>query len=1086
MDFPKRYAKLNHAQREAVDTIEGPVLVVAGPGTGKTELLSVRAANILQKTDTTPDSILCLTFTDNAANEMRQRLSQIIGKDAHKVSIHTFHSFGSEIINQNQEYFYNGAEFRPADELSRYEVMHEIFDDLELGNVWVTKKDDQYMHIKSALSTISDIKRSGLATEELLKVIANNQETLDKAEPWLQPVFEGRINKAVIDRAKKIAKNMASLGDKELLFSGIQPMGNILAGSFVAALDEAIESDSYTPLKVWRDTWLEKNRQNELVFKSQKRQKKLRAICAVYDSYINRMREAGLYDFDDMIYQTVHALEVIDELRLNLQEKYLYIMVDEFQDTNLAQMRILHSLSKNDAGDPTNIFAVGDDDQAIYSFQGADVNHILDFTVTCPEAKLIALKDNYRSANDILRGARGVILQGSDRLETRLDNLNKELTSQVEHLGNVDLRHGKNAYEERAWIAQDIKQRIKNGQKPSDIAVLTRKHSQIESLLPYLQQQGIAINYEKRDNLLEHPLIEFLHLVASALVNLASGDHDQANSYMPKILAHSVWALKPQDIWQISLNSYKNRALWLETMESLPKLESTYKWFIEKIPSVDTLPLEQALDSIVGQDEDSLIFKYFFSQDNLQNTPETYVENLEALREVRTKLREYRPNQKLGLREFVEFINMSKKLGLVINSSRSSSQDNEAINVMSAHKSKGLEFDTVYISNVVESNWGEKVSGGPQFISYPENLPLKRSDGSADERLRLLYVAMTRAKKDLILTYSDENDTGKKTLPAGVLEMADIKEQSIDLKDSTAQRLEIANASWYQQLVDTQEKSLKELLEPRLQDYKLSVTHLGNFLDTSRGGPIYFLMKNLLNFPEAKSGNASYGTAVHEALRQAHTHLAATGRKQAIEDVVGRFNVALTSERMNDKDFAKYSDKGSVSLRTFLEAKYDSFSKTQKAELDFKHQNSSLGEAILSGKLDLVDINQKDKTICVTDYKTGKPAHSWKGKSDPENMKLHRYKHQLMFYKLLVENSRDFAGYSVTKGVLQFVEPDENGEIVALETDFSTEDMQSFSQLVEAVWGYIKQLDLPDVSHYGDKLSSIKMFEKELLDSAHA
>jgi len=173
-------------------------------------------------------------------------------------------------------------------------------------------------------------------------------------------------------------------------------------------------------------------------------------------------------------------------------------------------------------------------------------------------------------------------------------------------------------------------------------------------------------------------------------------------------------------------------------------------------------------------------------------------------------------------------------------------------------------------------------------------------------------------------------------------------------------------------------------------------------------------------------------------------------------------------------------------LRTFLEAKYDSFSKTQKAELDFKHQNSSLGEAILSGKLDLVDINQKDKTICVTDYKTGKPAHSWKGKSDPENMKLHRYKHQLMFYKLLVENSRDFAGYSVTKGVLQFVEPDENGEIVALETDFSTEDMQSFSQLVEAVWGYIKQLDLPDVSHYGDKLSSIKMFEKELLDSAHA
>jgi len=127
MDFVKRYSKLNEAQKQAVDAIDGPVMVIAGPGTGKTELLSVRAANILLKTDTLPENILCLTFTESGANAMRERLTEIIGKDAYKIAVHTFHSFGSEIINQNGQYFYQGAHFLPADELSRYEIIHDIF-----------------------------------------------------------------------------------------------------------------------------------------------------------------------------------------------------------------------------------------------------------------------------------------------------------------------------------------------------------------------------------------------------------------------------------------------------------------------------------------------------------------------------------------------------------------------------------------------------------------------------------------------------------------------------------------------------------------------------------------------------------------------------------------------------------------------------------------------------------------------------------------------------------------------------------------------------------------------------------------------
>ena len=135
MDFSTRYAKLNTAQKQAVDTTEGPVMVIAGPGTGKTELLSMRAANILKKTDTLPENILCLTFTESGASAIRERLSSIIGKDAFKVATHTFHSFGAEIMNQYAEYFYNGAQFRAADDLSSYELLRAIFDDLDHSKV---------------------------------------------------------------------------------------------------------------------------------------------------------------------------------------------------------------------------------------------------------------------------------------------------------------------------------------------------------------------------------------------------------------------------------------------------------------------------------------------------------------------------------------------------------------------------------------------------------------------------------------------------------------------------------------------------------------------------------------------------------------------------------------------------------------------------------------------------------------------------------------------------------------------------------------------------------------------------------------
>jgi DNA helicase-2/ATP-dependent DNA helicase PcrA len=174
MDFSHRYKLLNIAQREAVDSLDGPLMVIAGPGTGKTELLSMRTANILDKTDTLPENVLCLTFTQSGASSMRDRLTSIIGKDAYKVAIHTFHSFGSEVINQNGQYFYQGANFRPADELSTYEILRGIFDQLDYRNVIAGKINDDYTYLYDASTVISELKKSGLTSDVLLVILEAN------------------------------------------------------------------------------------------------------------------------------------------------------------------------------------------------------------------------------------------------------------------------------------------------------------------------------------------------------------------------------------------------------------------------------------------------------------------------------------------------------------------------------------------------------------------------------------------------------------------------------------------------------------------------------------------------------------------------------------------------------------------------------------------------------------------------------------------------------------------------------------------------------------------------------------------------
>jgi DNA helicase-2/ATP-dependent DNA helicase PcrA len=273
---------------------------------------------------------------------------------------------------------------------------------------------------------------------------------------------------------------------------------------------------------------------------------------------------------------------------------------------------------------------------------------------------------------------------------------------------------------------------------------------------------------------------------------------------------------------------------------------------------------------------------------------------------------------------------------------------------------------------------------------------------------------------------------------------------------------------------------MRELLRPTLENYKLTITDLNTFLDVSRGGPQTFLLNNLLRFPRAISPSAGYGTAIHATLHNTHTHMVANGNMQPVEDILHDFEQNLRAQRLSDTDFDHYLERGSTALTVFLTEKYDSFTPTQKTELDFNYQAVYIGEAHLTGKLDLVDI--KEDKIIVTDYKTGKPSRSWTGKVDYEKVKLHRFKQQLMFYDLLLSKSRDYGKYQVEKGVLQFVEPNKNGEILALEASFSSEELERFTRLIQAIWKHIVTLDLPDITEFDPSYKGMLAFEASLLD----
>jgi DNA helicase-2/ATP-dependent DNA helicase PcrA len=1100
--FEERYKGLNEEQRQAVDTIDGPVMVIAGPGSGKTEILSLRAVKILHERDLHPRNILCLTFTDAAAANMRNRLVGLIGADAYRIAIHTFHSFGIEIINRYPERFYGGATFMPADTVTQIEFLEDIFSRLNHNDPLRSQHNEKFVYINKALSAIGNLKKAGLTPDDFEKIIQENKKGIEEIDPLVQSVFEERVSKKLFGPAREIAEKIGQM-DSQKLPGNFKPFASYFASSLHEALDAA-EVEGTAPLTEWKGRFVKKGDDKVVHVADVVDMEKFTSLASIYRKYVDRMREEGYYDYNDMILDAISALKNHPGVRSELQERYQYILVDEFQDTNNAQMQLLGLLTDHPVheGRP-NIMVVGDDDQAIFKFQGAEIANIRAFAENYKDQTVIVLKKNYRSTQRIVDAARRVINQGKNRLETAIPIFRKELIAErqdisAEHIFGKEFLSRDTQYQ---WIVTEIQRLIeKEGMRPKEIAIIGREHKELESLVPYFHAAKIPLAYEREENVLRSPHIQQLITMArfaDSLMKKSAAEEE----LLPEILSYPFWQIDRHTLWELSVTAGEARTPWIAAMKQKGgQLAEIANFFVNLAAKAKQATAEEILHDLIGgpqvviaeedEDEDaptahemfSPFRSFYFGTNQFKKNRAEYLHFLSSLQSFVRTFREYRPGKSVLAADMLAFVDMHEKNNLAINNVSQFTNDKDAVQFMTAHKAKGLEFEGVFIINCEEGIWAD--TRGGRDMPLPSNLPIGPAGDTMDDKLRLFYVAMTRAKKLLYFTSSRRDFRGKPIDRLGFLapkegEQEWLVSELVDMGETDQIQESLLVGQWDASQLKQFTPDEKALLAPILEKYQLSVTHLQNFLNVADAGPLAFLERNLLMFPQPKTVDGAFGTAIHTTIKHIYSYLKSAEAQPTIEQILDWFEEYLRDERLNVVDYARKEKQGRQMLESWWEAKKDSLKPSDVIEFNFRNQGVVVEGAQLTGKVDRMIINGSQINVC--DFKTGKAIDQWELSDPYAKIKSWKYKQQLIFYKLLIEHSRDYGNFHAPEGFIEFVEP-VRGSIVDLPLVIDLADEDRLKALIKAVFAKIQALDFPDISGYSKDMKGIIQFEDDLLN----
>lgn len=1039
---------LNAEQREAVEYLDGPLLVIAGPGTGKTQLLSLRAANILAKRDAAPGNLLCLTYTDAGAEAMRKRLVELIGRDAYGIQVSTFHGFASSVRSSYPDYFARPASDQLATALCQAELMDAQLKRLPFG-LPLSGLGEQGVarNVGTMLGFVSKAKRSGLSYDELEQIA---EQTIDSAV-WLKEnsslcdFVARRATPALAEAFEAEVERACAAAPQELVRSVITAPGVYVP--FVVHFRDAVrrtqlvddESGKSTGYQEIRKAFFGGSNKTGRVFLAESIGQKLKVACQVASRYQAELDARSLYDYDDMIFDFVHAVEASDELRQRLQDTYRYIQIDEFQDTNGAQMRMVDLLCQGI--DRPNVMVVGDDDQAIMRFQGASIECVNQFEQRYRPLSIV-LKTNYRSTQPLVELGQGIAAQVERRLaasEGKQIVAAKQAAPDDQQEFRETVFHSK--AEEYAALAASIRERIDSGYaatcvKPDEaIAVIAPKHASLRALIPYLAAHNIPFSYRQTQDLFTSERMQATLAAVRCTVALSRGQKELAESYLPHVIAAPEFGGDHESSVRFALVARRDyHREWLLAMEKTgdKRITALRDRLVEWGASAATSPVGDLLFRIA--ERPLAYYRRLNAADPLAAVE--FNAGMRAL--LRFAEGEIACSQSLGravrLGDVVDRLDAAQVQGISIDAGISLDAPG-AVRLVSAHSSKGLEFDCVYLLDADDSMWH---CGASSEGVYPSNLLFGDAKDEDDAR-RLLFVAATRAKRNLEL-YRAQGATLREL--SGAIASAEIDTDPFELDAAI-------ETDWH----DSYRLDMPELLA--LLDVKRDVRHLSAsalnaFVAYEQGclNSLRFPERQVLRLPEAPSVSLEFGTIVH-AMFEDLSNKAMGVQQVPKEEIIAAFREKIAWMDFPESSVERYLQRFDRICSTFVPWMFEHLDAGRRIA-EKRIATATMAGTPLFGCLDLLLIDDGAKTVRIIDYKTGFTCDATPG-----------YERQLAFYKLLIERSPEFEGYTVVSLADCYVEPEkETGELhPPIETAPTDEDVRRLERLADAVWSRIEAGD---------------------------
>ncbi len=1010
--FQEALAKLNPEQLAAVEQMDGPVLVIAGPGTGKTQILAARIGKILLETDANAHEILCLTYTDAGAVAMRKRLFDFIGPDAYRVNIYTFHAFCNEIIQENLEYF-GKLNLEPLSDLDSVSLFRELVDDFPNDHLLKRFTGDIYYDVPRLKNLFSVMKRENWNEEMIRQAVKDYLDDLPNREEF------------------------------------IYKRGNAVKGI-------KIGDPKQKDIDAARDVMT-----------------KLLAAVSEYQRYDAKMKKGGYYDYDDMITWVLKAFRENEEILRKYQERYQYILVDEFQDTSGSQNELLKFLLNY--WDTPNVFVVGDDDQSIFKFQGANMKNILDFAGDYVNTlKTVVLKHNYRSNQHILDISKALISNNKERLTGQLQR-DKNLQSAHARFDEIAVEPEINEYENPAQevvhLALQVKALIDQGTPPTEIAVIYRNHSQVEELLKYLDSKKITVNTRRKIDILSLPfgekIISILRYLSMEMDSPYSGD-----DLLFKIMHYDFFNIAPIEIAKASMAVAKENYATSNNGEA----KTSLRRYITELKTVAQAslfdkPRNQEMKYLMTHIDDLLkasvsvtlqqlfqeliskmgILKYIMQQPDKGWYMEVLTNFFNFLKD------ESRRNPDIRIKDLVATIDLMSDNNIRLPLTQIIYSEN-GVNFLTAHGSKGLEFEHVFLLGADKKTWDSK--GRNTGFSFPDTLTNAPDDDIAlnEESRRLFYVALTRAKQNLVISYARKDKTGKDQESSQFIGeiLAETHLQVHYPKVNEADMMDFYVTQFSEDDKPRVELIDKNYIDQLLQNYTLSVTHLSNYLDC----PLRFYFQCLIRVPSGKSPSATFGSAVHDALKRAFRNLKDNNDEfMPTETFMKDFRTYMYRNRdsFTKEDFKLRLDYGDKILPSFYESNIPNWNKVAQVELSIK--NLEIDGVPVKGSLDKVEFVNKHE-VTVVDYKTGKYKNAREKLKGPTNEKPNGgdYWRQAVFYKLLIENDRT-RDWQVIGTQFDFVEPESGGEYISERMLISPEDTVIVREQISTVYQKIMAHD---------------------------